>query len=195
MNPTAHAPPAGTAVVCARAGVPPPSRALRSAVAAGTATAFGATGHLLAGGTTTAAALVAALAAAMLPAWVLSARERSWAGIAALQIITQLVVHAALSAAAPPVDGAGLVSHDLMLHVHIIAGLIATAAMRVGERRLWATARRLAGRVAHWWRRLTAGGSAAVHHPPHVPTVTPAPIACARPLRHVRVLRGPPATV
>lgn len=172
-----------------------PSRALRSGVAAGTATAFGAAGHVLSGGTATVPVLLLAFAAAMLPAWVLSARERSWTGIAALQVGTQQVVHTALATAGPAVAEAGLLPHDLMFHVHVVAGLVAAAAMRVGERRLWAAARRLAARAAHWWRTLTAAGRGPVHHPPRVPTVTPAAVACARRLRHVRVLRGPPATV
>ncbi|MDN5858213.1 MAG: hypothetical protein L0H84_06270 [Pseudonocardia sp.] len=194
MPPTMPAPPPGAADPRGPVGVHPPSRALRSAVAAGTATAFGLAGHLVAGGTTSFPVLASALAVAVLPAWLLSARERSWIAIAGLQVGTQLLVHEVLSVAGPPVAGGGLMPHDLMFHVHALAGLIAAAAMRLGERRLWAAARRLAARVARWWRRHITCGAGPVRHSAQVPAVTTAAVAGARALRHVRVLRGPPAT-
>ncbi|MDN5933493.1 MAG: hypothetical protein L0I24_20910 [Pseudonocardia sp.] len=195
MTPTTQAPPSGAAAGHGRTGMRAPSRALRSGVAAGTATVFGAAGHVLAGGTATVPVLVAAFAAAVLPAWVLSAREQSWIGIAALQVGTQQAVHMALSTAGPAAAGAGLVPHGLMFHVHVVAGLIVAAVLWLGERRLWTAARRWAGRMARWGRRLTTGGPARASHPPRVPNVMAAAVACARLLRHVRALRGPPATV
>lgn len=173
--------------------VRPPSRPLRAGVAAGVATAFGAAGHFLVGGASSSPVLIAALLVAAVPAWLLTARERSWGWIAGLQVGTQQVVHAALSVAGPPDPYAALIVHDLAFYAHVLAGLLAAAVLRVGERRLWAAAGRLAERWARWWRLLLAIGRSYLPAPR-----SPAPVAGRTPwqrgrlLRHVLVLRGPP---
>ncbi len=75
---------------------------MRTAVAAITATVFGATGHLLAGGTVSPVVLAAALVTAAVPAWLLAGRERSWAGIAALQVAQRYASYTRRSRAAAP---------------------------------------------------------------------------------------------
>lgn len=187
MIPTTWAAPPGLG----RGVVEPPDRPLRVGVAAGTATAFGAGGHVLVGGTVTLPVLVAALVAAAVPAWILAGRERGWAWIAGLQVGTQQLVHAALSATGPPVDNAGLVPHDVMFHGHVLAGLLTAAALRLGERRLWDAARRVAERVARWCRRLVIVLPPPIQAAP-VDAVAPVAGRPGRALRHVLVLRGPP---
>lgn len=175
----------------------PPRRPLRAGVAAAVATTFGAVGHLLTGGSLSAGLVAVALGVAIVPAWVLSGRERGWAWIAGLQIATQQLVHTALSMASAPGFGeptaAGLLPHDLMLHAHILAGLLTAVALRAGERRIWAGARALATRLARWWHRLVPSSSVPIAQTTLLVT---APGAGTRPqrqrLRHAVVLRGPP---
>jgi hypothetical protein len=135
-------------------------------------------------------ALVVAWAAACL----LTARERSWAWIAAQQVGTQLLVHAGLASATDPI-GPGLLPHDLMLHAHVLAGLLAAALLRRGEHRLWARARRLVARIAAWARSVGC------------PLPAPAGLVNLRParssdrvgplsvLRHSLAMRAPPHLV
>ncbi|GAA2561637.1 hypothetical protein [Pseudonocardia hydrocarbonoxydans] len=156
------------------------------------ATALGTAGHLLAGGVVSTGPVVLALVLAGVPAWLLTGRERGWLTIAGAQLVLGQVVHAALSAGHPH-DATGLLPHDLMLYAHVLAALMGATALRVGERRVWAAARRLSGRVAAWWRGLTGVGA---------PVTGPAPVPVRSPdrpchpgllLRHSRALRGPPA--
>jgi hypothetical protein len=147
MAPTSRPAAGGPAAVSSTAGsmaaVSPPSRAWRTAVAVSVATAIGAIGHLLAGGSLSVGALAVALAAAAVPAWLSSGRECSWARIAALQIGNQQLVHVALSFATAAGIGEPVVAepmpHDVMPHdrmphdvvphdrmppAHVLAGLI-----------------------------------------------------------------------
>ncbi|WP_300011600.1 hypothetical protein [Pseudonocardia sp.] len=169
----------------------PPRRGLRTAVPTGVATALAVTAHVLAGGTARPATVALALLVAAVPAWLLTARERGWLAISAAQLGLQLVVHGVL-AQADPAPHVHLVPHDLMLHAHVLAALLAAAVLRLGERRAWAVARRLSARVAAWWRRLAAGV------PPVAGPASPRLARTSRPgalrllLRHSRALRGPP---
>jgi hypothetical protein len=212
MQPTAGGPRTAGSAAGSTTAVSPPSRSLRTAVAVSVATAIGATGHLLAGGSLSLGVLAVALAAATVPAWLSSGRERGWAWIAALQIGNQQLVHVARSSAAglgeptmathdlmrahvlaEPVTA--VVPHDLlMLLAHVLAGLVTAVALRAGERSMWAQVRRFAARVRRRWRRLTdprpisppcAASSIAV-----MPDHSPRPHQ--RLLRHAVVLRGPP---
>jgi hypothetical protein len=174
--------------------VRPPSRPLRAALAATVATACGALGHMIGGGTLSAAVLALAWGAAAIPAWLLTGRERSWAWIAGLQVGTQLLVHTALSATTAHAAGHHhAIPPEVMFCAHVVAGLLTAVALRVGERRLWAGARRLAARMARWRHRLTDPPAGPFPPPPLlVPAPGPAPRFSGGLLRHVVVRRGPP---
>jgi hypothetical protein len=191
--------------------VSPPSRPLRTAVAVSVATAIGAVGHLLAGGSLSPGALAVALGAAIVPAWLSSDRERSWAWIAVLQVGNQQIVHVALSAAGTgePImaahalmpahalagPAAAVFPHDLpMLLAHVLAGLITAVALRAGERSMWTEVRRFAARVRRRLRQLI--DLAPASPPRAASSIAVRPDHGFRPrqrlLRHSVVLRGPP---
>jgi hypothetical protein len=173
----------------------PPRRLLRSAVAAGTATVLGTGGHVLAGGSVGTGMVAAAVVVATGVAWSAAGRERGTSVIAALQVGLQQLVHTLLTAGDVPAPD-GILPHDLMLHVHVAAGLLTALVLRAGERRTWAAARRVAARVATWCRRIVLGRRRRTA----TLAVVSAPALRVRPqhrfLRHALVLRGPPtATV
>lgn len=171
----------------------PPKRLARAGVAAGVATALGAVGHVLAGGSTGAGPLLLAFGAAVAAIWPLTSRERGWATIAVVQIAVQAAVHVALGwNTVEHHHAAAAVPDDVMVYAHLAAGLLTAALLRLGEHRVWAAARRAAARWARWWSWLAAVPTAG---PPHVrPHVVVTQVLRSEPvlLRHVLVRRGPP---
>lgn len=135
--------------------------------------------------------LVAALAL-LGPAWLLAGRERGWIPIAAAQLAGQQAVHAGLEATSGMGMAGGLVPHDLMLQLHVVAAVLVAGWLRRGERRTWDVARRAARAVTAWLLRVLAvGPRPAVARP--APTRAPALLAPATAvLRHTLGRRGPP---
>jgi hypothetical protein len=171
--------------------VHPPRRLLRSGVAASVAGALGVSGHVMAGGSIRFWAVVGAGAVAAAVVWVCAGRERDTWTIAALQVRLQLFVHTVLATGAVPAVG-GVVPHDLMLHAHVVAGLLTAVVLRAGERRTWAAARRIAARIASWCLRVTGGPMRRSAGPVFAPAPALRVVARHRLLRHTLVLRGPP---
>lgn len=170
--------------------VAPPRREVRAGVSAVAATALGLAGHLAAGGGLTLTGTALAFVAVLVPSWLLAGRERGWTVIAGVQIAAQQVIHPLLvstSGAAPAVA----LPHDLMFFLHVLGALAMAMWLRLGERRLWVAARRLAAHLARWSARLIE----APRPRPHAVAVrfrafTPPPLDA--PLRHVLSRRGPP---
>lgn len=176
-----------------RPGSRAPRRLVRAAGVAFSATALGGAGHLLGGGSIRPALLLLAAGLAVVATWSLAGRERGWLTVAATQVGLQQVAHLVL-AAGVATDGAGLLPHDLMLQTHVLAGCLMATLLRAGERRIWATARRLAAGVTRWCRDVLACPAV----PVAVAAAVPAPVRSMRlrcPLRHAVVLRGPPVPV
>jgi hypothetical protein len=170
--------------------VAPPRRMARAGVSAAAAVALGLAGHVLAGGAPTVSGVGLAFLAVLVPSWLLAGRERSWTAIAGVQIAAQQVVHPllVLTSAMPASDA---VPHDLMFFLHVLGACVMAVWLRLGERRLWAAARRLAARLVRWISRLlgvplapaTPASSGPVGYvPPAAPVV----------LRHSLRRRGPP---
>ncbi len=133
-----------------------PHRLARASVAAASATALGAAGHALAGGDVPPLGVLVAALALLGPAWLLAGRERGWIPIAAAQLAGQQAVHAGLEATGGMGMTGGLVPHDLMLQLHVVAAVLVAGWLRRGERRTWEVARRAARAVAAWLRRVLA---------------------------------------
>jgi hypothetical protein len=170
-------------------GLLPPLRLVRAGASAGAATVLGLTGHIAAGGAFTLTGTLLAFAAVLAPSWLLAGRERGWTFIAAVQVVAQQVIHPLLTGVAP--EPAAL-PHDVMFFLHVLGALAMAAWLRLGERRAWAAARRLAARILHWAIRFLAGAAR-----PAGPVVRPRqsgtvalPVAVL--LRHAVVRRGPP---
>lgn len=171
--------------------VVPPCRWIRASVAAAAATALGLAGHLAAGGDPTVFGAVLGFLVVALPSWLLTGRERGWTVIAAVQLVAQQLVHPVLIAAAEAPEPAAL-PHDLMFFLHVFGALLMAAWLRLGERRLWTIAHRLAAHLMRWSRRLLHAlpGPAAPRLVAR-PGTDPRP-RLDRPLRHVVSRRGPP---
>jgi len=169
-----------------------PSPAARVAVAVGLAVACGVGGHLGAGGAFSTPAVLGALLAAAVVLHRCADRERGWLWIAGQQVGTQVVVHTVLTLADPPPD-TGPVPHDILLYLHVAAGLLAATLLRPVEHRVWATTRRVAAALHHYLTRFT-GPAPATGEGHTVPAVRagfrPGPRTLLGPLG----LRAPPLT-
>jgi hypothetical protein len=169
----------------------PPLRLVRSVVVGATACGLGVTGHVLVGGSVHYGAVSVAVPVAVAVAWALAGHERDAWMIAALQIGLQLFVHAVLATGAAPATG-GILPHELMLHAHVAAGLLTAVALRAGERRTWAAARRALARLASWCLRIIDRPAQRTDRPVLRPAPALRVVAHHRLLRHALVLRGPP---
>lgn len=173
---------------------PAPHRLARACVVAASATVLGAAGHALAGGDVPPLGVLVAVLALIGPAWLLAGRERGWIPVAAAQLAGQQAVHAGLEATGGMSSGmsGGLVPHDLMLQLHVVAAVLVAGWLRRGEQRTWEVARRAARAVTAWLlRALAVRPRPAVARP--APARTPALLAPATAvLRHTLGRRGPP---
>jgi len=182
-----------------------PARSVRTGTAMTAALSIGSGAHLVAGGDwSPSATLVAALLLAG-PTWLLSRYEQRWWSIAALLLCGQLVLHWTLSGMPRPLrpspsphatmaePAAGLLPAGSMLVGHLVAALLVGWWLSRGERLLWQAARRAVSSVAEAFRRLLRPCVPSGRTTPVVPAppVRPAPRSAV--LRHVIVLRGPPA--
>lgn len=168
----------------------PPLRLLRAGASAAAAVVLGLAGHLAAGGAFTLAGTLLAFAAVLAPSWLLAGRERGWILIAAVQVGAQQVIHPLLAGVAP--EPAAL-PHDVMFFLHVLGALAMATWLRLGERRAWAAARRLAARIVTWAVRFLAGaarpaGPVVRRRPSRGVVALPAAVL----LRHAVVRRGPP---
>lgn len=171
--------------------VAPPRRSVRASVSAAAAAALGLTGHLAAGGEPTVAGAGLAFLAVLLPSWLLAGRERGWTVIAGVQVSAQQVLHPILVAASGAPAPTAL-PHDLMFHLHVLGAVAMAVWLRLGERRLWAAARRLAAHLARWSRLLLGAPQPRAASMPVPRPRTAIPLRFAAPLRHVLTRRGPP---
>jgi hypothetical protein len=182
-----------------------PARRVRAGTAVAVTVALGLSGHAVAGETVPALAIPLAALLVLVPAWLLTRRERRWPVIATLLLGGQFLVHltaattAALFAVPHEAHGAGEPIAPLptgsMLIAHAAAAGLVGAWLRLGERWLWRAARRAAGLVAAAFRRLL-GCPRRIRSGP-VATVRATPGDPAGPLRwlllrYALVLRGPP---
>jgi len=184
-----------TAAVVLRAPAPSaaPHRPARALVAAAVAAAVGTVAHLAGGGAVSAGGVAVGLAMLLGPTWLLAGRERGWAVLAAGQLGGQNVVHAVLASGTPP-GHHDAVAADVMLCAHLLAAVAAAAWLRMGERRVWRAARRVARVVVAWWRT--------VRQPPSgsredlAVAVAPGVAGPVEPtaLRHAVFRRGPPVS-
>ena len=175
---------------------PAPHRLSRAAVLAAVMAVAGTLAHVTAGGSVSPPALLVGLALLVGPAWLLTGRERGWTAIAGAQLAGQQIVHAALELAGSGHDSHGAVPTDLMTYGHLtVAALLATG-LRLGERRMWRTARRVALAITARLRTLLALFEQAPVPAPAAPPAPPAPpVRPGRNLHHVVVRRGPPLPV
>jgi hypothetical protein len=131
-----------------------------------------------------------AFLAVLAPSWLLAGKERGWTTIAAAQLAAQQVLHPLLVAASPTPTPDAL-PHDAMFLLHVLGALGMASWLRHGERRMWASARRLVACLALWTRWL-------LHVPAAVPPARmPAVFLCPSCpatvlLRHVLSRRAPP---
>ncbi|MGE3287136.1 MAG: hypothetical protein AB7J32_13680 [Pseudonocardia sp.] len=167
----------------------PPLRLVRAGASAGAATVLGLAGHLAAGGAFSLVGTLLAFAAVLAPSWLLAGRERGWTAIAVVQVVAQQVIHPLLAGATS--EPAAL-PHDVMFFLHVLGALAMAAWLRLGERRAWAAARRLAARILRWAVRFLAGAArpAGPAVRPHPADAVALPVAAL--LRHAVVRRGPP---
>jgi len=168
-----------------------PARCAQAAASAAAAVGLGAAGHVLGGGLPGLGGVALAFLLIAVPSWMLAGRERGWAVIASVQVAAQQVMHPVLDATADTASRDAL-PHDVAFYLHLLGALFMAVWLRVGERRLWAAARRVAARLAHWWDALAT--PLAVAAMPPVPTAAVRAGFRAPPLRHVVVRRGPPHT-
>ncbi|MFI6179515.1 hypothetical protein ACIA8R_28520 [Nonomuraea sp. NPDC051191] len=182
-------------------------RWLRAASFAGTCAALAALAHLAGGGCFDPGALLAGFLLVLAPALALTGRERTLAAIVPATGASQIVLHVLLSlscdhpAPAPAPDAASLGHlHDTgvpgfgMLLVHAASVLLTSVWLRWVESGLCALVRELAGRVLRPLLVLFLAVTGWVA-PARTP-VTGRDDVTARVrlfLRHVLVLRGPPA--
>ena len=193
-------------------GVPAsvPLRLPRASVFAGVCVGVSAGGHALSSGHGVApAGVLAGFALVLAAAHGLAQRERGLSAVTGLMLWCQLALHILFSVTAPAT--AGTVSHAVgheaagaaglggsglspdMLLAHAAAGLACAWWLRQGER----SAFDLAGLLRGLFRRLFTVPSPTP--PPRPRPVVPFPARASRRvggvpvLRHVRVLRGPPA--
>ncbi|WP_436495197.1 hypothetical protein [Actinokineospora sp. HUAS TT18] len=168
-----------------------PARGRRTATTLVAALVTGAVGHVVAGGTWSGPGITAAAALLLLPSWLLTAREQGFGTLVALLAGGQLSTHVTLTA----MVGAAHMTHVStasptlpMLAAHVVATVLLAWWIRRGERRLWAGLDRFLRTLCPVGfepatllvRRLTSYG---------------APVAAGVGLlRHVVVLRGPPAS-
>ncbi|WP_231640918.1 hypothetical protein [Nocardiopsis sp. NRRL B-16309] len=189
---------------------PAPLRLPRASVFAGVCVGVSASGHALSSGHGVApAGLVAGFALVLAAAHGLAQRERGLGAVTALMLWCQLALHVLFSVTGPAaaVTGSHAAGHEAagpvgglggaglgpgMLLAHAAAGLACAWWLRQGERGAFD----LLGLLRGLFRRLFARPSPTPPRPrPVVPSRAP-----VRPvfggvlfLRHVRVLRGPPA--
>lgn len=184
-----------------------PARSARTGTAVTAALTIGSGAHLGAGGGWSASAVLVAALLLAGPTWLLSRYEQRWWGIAALLLGGQLVVHWTQSGmprpfrpsphphAAMAEPAVGLLPSWSMLAGHLVAALLVGWWLSRGERLLWQAARRAASSVAEAFRRLLHPCCDALCR--LVATVPAARSTRRQPrstvLRHVIVLRGPPA--
>ncbi|MGQ0572793.1 MAG: hypothetical protein ACT4RN_01170 [Pseudonocardia sp.] len=172
-------------------GIAPPRRWTRAGASAVAATALGLAGHVAAGGEPTLTGAALAFLVVALPSWSLAGCERGWTTIAAVQIGAQQVVHPLLVASSAVAVPAAL-PHDLMFFLHVLGALLMAGWLRVGERRLWAAARRFAEHLARWRRGLFDAPPAPPPRAPRLRPVTVVAPVLTEPLRHTLRRRGPP---
>lgn len=171
--------------------VAPPRRIARAGASAAAAVALGLAGHLLAGGAPTLSGSVLAFLAVLVPSWMLARRERGWTVIAGVQVGAQQVIHPLLVAASGMPEP-GALPHDLMFFLHVAGALVMAMWLRLGERRMWATARRFAAHLALWASRLVRGPLPADEPASRPRPVTHVPLPSPVPLCHAVSRRGPP---
>ncbi|SDC41406.1 hypothetical protein SAMN05216174_10221 [Actinokineospora iranica] len=129
------------------------------------------------------------------PAWLLTRREQRLPAIVALLVAGQALTHAALVLFAPSGHHPVATALDVLptgpaLVGHLAAALVAGWWLRRGERAAWSCARRM---VAAVLSAATAGPRPLGAVTTGVPTRATEPPRRPVLLRHVIVLRGPPA--
>ncbi|WP_369393431.1 hypothetical protein AB5J72_42180 [Streptomyces sp. CG1] len=183
----------------------PAVRGLRAAVFAAVCVLLAAAGHGLAlGDMPPLWADAAGFLGVFALGWSLGRRERSLAGIGAVMLLTQAVLHAGFDAAHHTTRTAAMPGHSMAaMHApatahataaHLLAALVASWWLRRGEAALWSLLRRTVTFVpglAAWWRDAPLPAPA-----PHAPRVPADPGPPRRtPLRHAVSRRGPPVPV
>lgn len=181
-------------------------RVLRAAGFAATCAVLAAAAHVTGGGMFSARAVLAGFLVIVVPAWVVTGRERTLGSILPATAASQVVLHVLMSQAvphhqmtmadsAPVTDGmaCGMGGSPTlgMLLMHALGILLTSAWLEWGEARLCAVVRQVVAWL-RWPRPLRPAGQ----HPPPFRIVPchldgdAAPIHTA--LRHIVVRRGPP---
>jgi hypothetical protein len=176
-----------------------PARTYRSATATAVTLTAGTTGHLMGHGMVTPAGLLITALPIALAAWLLAARECTWATIAAATFCGQLTVHVLLSTlSGMPAENATMSCSSMdgalsMFLGHALAAVVVAWWLRRGERRICSALRRAV--IAARQLGLLMGGSSRPACPTQrwLPASRAVPWRLLEPLRHTVVLRAPPS--